>query len=143
MDGKNRVFNFSKEVTYIEHQEVTVEAGAVFYNGPKQGGRKMNGEEQSADIAPARELLMKAQECGWLDENMQPLISQNKVAILASVIADEAGMRPRWAPFEQLWGIDNLANKLSHAQMCKYYSESLKEFERCLSAPAPKGREDE
>lgn len=35
MDKKaDRVFNFSGKVTYIEKQEITVQSGATFYNGP-------------------------------------------------------------------------------------------------------------
>ena len=29
-----RHFHFSDKVTYIEHQEITVQSGANFYNGP-------------------------------------------------------------------------------------------------------------
>ena len=42
MEGKNRIFNFAKEVTYIESQTITVESGAVFNNGPH---KLENGED--------------------------------------------------------------------------------------------------
>lgn len=81
----------------------------------------------------ARALFGKAKEHGWVDEQMQPLVSQPKAAILASVMSDKLELSPRWASFEKLWGIPELANKLSKAQLCNYYSESLAEFEAALT----------
>lgn len=65
----------------------------------------------------------------WIDEKFQPLISQNKAAILASVISSELGLTPKWAAFENLWKITNLANKLSRSQDCSYYCDFIQTVE--------------
>lgn len=54
MDGKSRIFNFAKEVTYIEHQEVTVEAGGVFNNGPHKLEGETDDEGTSGEEPSAR-----------------------------------------------------------------------------------------
>ena len=73
-----------------------------------------------------------AKEHGWVDDNLQPLISMNRAAILASVMADVLGLSPRWKAFEELWGNHDWANKLSAAQNCKYYPDTLKEYAEYL-----------
>lgn len=70
---------------------------------------------------------------GWVDENLQPKISQPKAAILASVMADILRLSPRWQAFEQWWHIDDLANKLSHAQSRNYFADTQKEYERAFA----------
>lgn len=84
------------------------------------------------DTTEAKELWDKAAAQGWVDENRKPKISHNKAAILASVIADILRLSPRWEAFETLWGISDLANKLSRSQNCKYYSDTLKMMEDAL-----------
>jgi len=48
-------------------------------------------------------------------------------------MADMLQMQPRWAAFEQLWGIDELANQLSRAQNCEYYGTTMKDMEKALA----------
>lgn len=84
------------------------------------------------DTPKALELWEKAKVYGWVDENRKPKISHNKAAILASVIADILHLSPRWEAFETLWGISDLASKLSRSQNCKYYSDTLKMMEEAL-----------
>jgi len=81
----------------------------------------------------ANELWEKAEKEGWVNADHQPLISKPKAAILASVMADLLQMQPRWAAFEQLWGIDELANQLSRAQNCVYYDTTMKDMEKALA----------
>ncbi|MBO4663771.1 MAG: hypothetical protein J5663_05095 [Bacteroidaceae bacterium] len=80
----------------------------------------------------AMHLWQVAREHGWVDDNLQPLVSQNKAAILASVMADVLRLSPRWRYFEELWGNHDWANKLSAAQNCKYYPDTLKEYAEYL-----------
>ena len=80
----------------------------------------------------AMHLWQVARAHGWVDDDLQPLVSQNKAAILASVIADVLRLSPRWRYFEELWGNHDWANKLSAAQNCKYYPDTLKEYAEYL-----------
>lgn len=80
----------------------------------------------------ALELWAKAREQRWVGDDLQLLCSQRKAAILASVMADALDLKPRWAPFEQLWGIRDLANKLSLAQLTNYYAEVLNAMVQAL-----------
>lgn len=65
----------------------------------------------------AQALWQKAQEAGWVDERLQPrAISQNMAAVLASMIASKLNLNPTWPPFEQFWGIRNMAQKYTIAQ---------------------------
>lgn len=81
----------------------------------------------------AQAMWSAARSHGWVDERLQPEISMKKAAIMASVMADELGLEPRWKPFEQLWHTEGLATVLSKAQCTKYYSDALKEFEEALT----------
>ncbi len=81
----------------------------------------------------AQILWNKAQEMQWIDENLQPLVSMPKAAILASVMADMLKMSPRWDAFEQLWGMQNLPNSLCKAQSCSYYVPFLRSVEEKLT----------
>jgi len=44
-----RHFHFSDKVTYIEHQEITVQSGANFYNGPAV--EPQNDHEEKEEIS--------------------------------------------------------------------------------------------
>lgn len=80
----------------------------------------------------AMHLFDIAKDKKWIDESLQPIISQKKAAILASVISDELKLEPRWPALEKLWKMEDLSTKLSKAQGNKYYSEFLKEIEMSL-----------
>ncbi len=90
---------------------------------------KVHGE---ADVCPplrsedAMRLWAIAKEHGWVDDDLQPRVSMNKAAILASVMADVLGLSPRWKAFEELWGVKDLPNCLCKAQLSKYYADELK-----------------
>ena len=78
-------------------------------------------------------LWQVAREHGWVDDDLQPRVSMNKAAILASVMADVLGLSPRWRCFEELWGVTDLPNSLCKAQNSKYYVDTLKEMENALA----------
>ncbi len=96
--------------------------------------QKAKGEDVPSPLRTedAMRLWAIAKEHGWVDDNLQPLISMNRAAILASVMADVLGLSPRWRCFEELWGNHDWANKLSAAQNCKYYPDTLKEYAEYL-----------
>ena len=80
----------------------------------------------------AMEMWAKLRKRDLIDEDYQPTMSQKRAAILASVMSDILQLSPRWAAFEQLWGIKDLANKLSQAQNCGYYADTMMMIERLL-----------
>ncbi len=96
--------------------------------------QKAKGEDVPSPLRTedAMRLWAIAKEHGWVDEGLQPLISMNRAAILASVMADALGLSPRWKAFEELWGVKDLATKLSMAQNCRYYVDALKEYSKYL-----------
>lgn len=83
--------------------------------------------------AEAAALLAKAQAAGWLNKDYQPCISQKRAAILASVLTSTLHLSPRWTALQQLWGIKDLSSLLSKAQICNYYSDTLKDMELTLA----------
>ncbi len=125
-----------------EKPQTTINFNAPIYNngGTITGDVYNNGKpapqpkalSEALDTEEAHSLLDIARQKGWVDDNLQPRVSQPKAAILASVIADELGLSPRWTAFEELWAIDDLATKLTKAQDCHYYSSFLKEVEEAM-----------
>lgn len=69
-----------------------------------------------------------AKQKGWVDRNLKPLISDNKAAVLADVMADCLHMSPKWRPFEELWGIDELSSKRYKAVNQRYFPDLYKEM---------------
>jgi len=63
----------------------------------------------------AMALWAKVRAHGWVDDSLQPTISQTKAAVLAMVMDEYLNLTPRWQPFEQLWHLDRLANRLCNA----------------------------
>ena len=51
----------------------------------------------------AIDLLEKARQAGYLNDQYQPLISNTKSAMLADEIATRLKIRNRWKVFEQFW----------------------------------------
>lgn len=73
----------------------------------------------------AVELWEKLRAAGYVDDDYMPIYakcSQKKFAVIASVMGEILGMEPLWKPFEELWGIRNLTNKYSQAQIAGYYA---------------------
>lgn len=80
----------------------------------------------------AMEMWAKLRKRDLIDEDYQPTMSQKRAAILASVMSDILQLSPRWAAFEQLWGIKDLSTKLSQAQNTQYYPQVLQQIEKVL-----------
>lgn len=57
-----RHFHFQKETTYIEKQEITVEAGGIFYNGPQSSDNKKEGDENEYLILQLMPICMDNEE---------------------------------------------------------------------------------
>lgn len=47
---------------------------------------------------------------GWIDGNLQPLLSRTQAALVAYYIADKLHIRKKWRFFEELWGRRNMKN---------------------------------
>lgn len=92
-----------------------------------------NGIPTEINTPKARFMFRICRKNGWVDAHCKPVISQKRAAILASVMSDALDLSPRWAAFEKLWNIGNLANKLSQAQNCNYYVQTLKEMEAAIN----------
>lgn len=56
----------------------------------------------------AQMLLVKAQQAGLLDENLQPCTPKSEASLLAFAIAQRLKLEPQWPPFETLWNCKNL-----------------------------------
>lgn len=76
----------------------------------------------------AMRLWRTAQEHGWVDEQLQPTLDMTKATILASVMADELGLKPRWKPFEIWWKISDMSSRLTRAQYYHSYPETISEY---------------
>ena len=99
----------------------------------------VENEDENESILPASlateeamEMWAKLRKRDLIDEDYQPTMSQKRAAILASVMSDILQLSPRWAAFEQLWGITDLSTKLSQAQNTQYYPQVLQQIEKVL-----------
>lgn len=87
-------------------------------------------EDNPLDSEAAWELWRKAQRAGWVDADRKPLLSEPQMAMIGSAMRRKLGLE--WKPFEDLWGIDALGNKLSKAQYTKYYTKFDKDIDEVL-----------
>lgn len=86
------------------------------------------------DTAPARVLWQKAQDAGWVDEALQPLLSRPLAALLADRMAEVLNIAAKWKVFEQLWQRSNMRNDYNAAlnqQQCDKFRKMFKK-EICL-----------
>jgi hypothetical protein len=81
------------------------------------------GREKGAGELPevlsteaAMTLWQKAQEAGFVDDNLQPLISRTQAALLADAMAMRLGIRNKWKVFETFW---------NRAKMYKDYYQAV------------------
>lgn len=81
----------------------------------------------------AQKLWEICRQNGWVDENLQPKMSVNKIVILASIMADILELKYRWQPFEELWNKKSLASVYSNSQLRNYYDTCYKKFLKALS----------
>lgn len=74
----------------------------------------------------AMTLWHRLQEAGLIDEHYQPVnMPRAKMAYLASVMASSLNLRERWAPFEQLWGKQNMRSDQAKALNQQNISEFI------------------
>ena len=80
----------------------------------------------------AMALWRKLQAKGWIDENLQPTVSNRKAAIIADELATALNLEPRWRTIEKLWGKSNLSTEFSKSVYMKYYGSFKKEVHNIL-----------
>ena len=56
----------------------------------------------------AKELLERARQAGYLDDEYMTLLSRTESAILANALAACLGIRPKWKTFGEYWDLDNM-----------------------------------
>lgn len=90
---------------------------------------------EELDTPEAHIVWERAKAAGYVDENLQPVVklSQYKISILASEIGVALGLKPRWKPFTDFWGIKKLAQKYDASVDFKYKDGFEKEVRRVLS----------
>ena len=100
----------SQHVDHVENQYIYGKTHPV----PPCVGRKELPEVLSTEAAMA--LWQKAQEAGFVDDNLQPLISRTQAALLADAMAMRLGIRNKWKVFETFW---------NRAKMYKDYYQAV------------------
>ncbi len=83
------------------------------------------------DTPRARELWQKAIAEGWVNEQLQPLLSRSDAALLAGRIAEILNVEG-WKPFEQLWNRKNMRQDYCKAMGKKEASELLDALKKKL-----------
>lgn len=75
-------------------------------------------------------LLAKLQGSDVLDAQMQPVdLSLGRMSILAYAMSKALWKQSRWAPFEALWGVKNLAQKYDSVKgSAKYFDTEKRRF---------------
>jgi len=102
-------------------------------------GKETKAEEPKCKMSP--ELMTPEAIVQWkklydkdiVDENYMPIEKSGcKAAIVANRMMEVLSPAPRWAAFEQSWGIDNLANKLVRARDAQYFPGYDKKIRKIL-----------
>lgn len=108
----------------------TVAGGAAM---PVAAAAGLQGLPDVLSTPEAMRLWRTAQAHGWVDEQLQPTLDMTKATILASVMADELGLKPRWKPFEIWWKISDMSSRLTRAQYYHSYPETISEYVNVLT----------
>lgn len=129
-----RTFNFNAPCTYIERQEINVnDGGRVLFGKPVEEAAALEHcTPDSLNTPAAQALLRKAQEAGWLDDDLQPTCGKEMAALLASRIARILALQPMWTPFEQLWNVPRLSKHNSNAMGRVDANERIEQIDRAL-----------
>ena len=80
----------------------------------------------------AMALWKKLQAQGWIDENLQPKVSNRKAAIIADELATALNLDPRWPAIEKLWGKSNLSTEFSKSAYMQYQDTFKKDVRNAL-----------
>lgn len=97
------------------------------------GQKAVEDKPSPLNTDEANRLWDIAKEHKWVDENRMPILSVNKVTVLAKVMAKVLNLAPQWQPFEELWGMNNLSVKYSRASFSNYHDDLYDEIERAFS----------
>ena len=81
----------------------------------------------------AQELWAVAQEEGWVDEHLQPLLSRPMAALLADRMAEVLGIKAKWKVFEKMWHRKNMRNDYNTALDQQQCDEYRKKFLRLIN----------
>lgn len=102
---------------------------------PEEQSPDEKGEEQPAELAMprAQELWAVAQEEGWVDEHLQPLLSRPMAALLADRMAEVLGIKAKWKVFEAMWHRKNMRNDYNTALDQQQCDEYRKKFRRLIN----------
>ena len=87
-------------------------------------------DERPAELTTprAQELWEEAQEKGWVDEHLQPLVSRPLAALLADRMAEVLDIRNKWKAFELMWNRKHMRNDYNTAldqQQCDDFRKKL------------------
>lgn len=124
-------FEFGKGIKSIAGVSDTAKEECSFANAEEiVEGEDVSYDPLSSDKAMA--IWKIAQKHHLVDKQNKPLISQQRAAILALVIAQKLDLNPKWTYLEKLWGFNDLATLHSKAQERKYYSSVYKEYSNLL-----------
>lgn len=80
----------------------------------------------------AQALLHKAQAANLLDAELRPTGSNTMAALVASEIAERLKLYPKWRPFEELWGVQNLSKTYSAAMDQSQTNRRIDEIRKAL-----------
>lgn len=103
-----------EQVPHVSYMKTMVEELGL--GETNSDGGKAIPAELCTDEAKA--LLQKAIDNGLLDFDFSPTELVKTVAqkaLLADIISDKAGIKPKWKPFETLWGVKGLAQQRYHS----------------------------
>ena len=113
------VFNVKGNV-YIEKQ-IEIKGGAVQFidNHNDQEKQLKNSAEMiiPAEFHSEKALAIyeKLKAAKILDDQLQPLCSRPKAALLAQEISNRLGIKHTWTIYEKMWHRDNMRNDLQKA----------------------------
>ena len=113
------VFNVKGNV-YIEKQ-IEIKGGAVqFIDNHNDQEKQLKDKadiiipaEFNSEIALAIYEKLKAAQI--LDDNLQPLCSRPKAALLAQELSERLGIKHTWTIYEKMWHRENMRNDLQKA----------------------------
>ena len=120
-------------VMAVDGQADPNRAGDAAMDGHADPDQGLQGLPDVLSTPEAMRLWRIAQEQGWVDEHLQPRLDMTKATILASVMADELCLKPRWKPFEMWWKISDMSTRLTRAQYYHSYPETISEYVKRLT----------
>lgn len=130
----NKVYVQGNYVDIHDNEVVNLsidKAGTVHVQGNVQPHDDITEVPSVLDTPHARELWQKAIAQGWVDEQLQPLLSRSDAALLAARMGQVLGIEG-WKPFEQIWNRKNMRQDYCKAMGKKEASELLDALKKKL-----------